>query len=352
MQEPTLLNVIELETKWGYKAFELYQGNIVHFRQEVDLLAVSALSNDLRVLAGDPSHYSFVHHTLIGALYLQAGIDVASHSKQCEFDFRNALGCWVSHSTDSPIFKRIVCAENIGLQRNIEETVDNLFVVLSILEAKNIKVRFFVLPLLGAGGMGLDTDAIMRALLSSAQNHLSRLQTLERIMFIERDMYKAEALNQAMNTALGRVKVVIPKGELIENIRRDILHKIDSAVELVTGSNLNVMMDLRRFVASEKSRSFEIGIIGRRLVEFIVNDLSSTKKGQQLWVKIDGLAEHGIADWIRSYMHTIRIFGNESAHEKNQPNRRPIAVAEVDVTICLFCIQRVLGFWVELKLNK
>jgi hypothetical protein len=189
-------------------------------------------------------------------------------------------------------------------------------------------------------------------LLASAQSHLARLNKLERIFFIELDPQKADALNQAMNEVLGRIKVIVPKGELIRGVRQDILERIEVAMSSTSDTAARLLVDLRRIISNEESRSFEIGIIGRRLVEFLVQHLWDAKKGRPLMNSIEDLAAHGIADWIRSYMHMLRVFGNESAHEKSRENRHPPAVSEADIVLCLFCILRILDFWAETKLKR
>jgi hypothetical protein len=260
--EPKLLNLIEIETRWGYRAFELYQGDLLAFRQPVDLLAISATTRRLQVLLANPSEYSTMEWTFIGALYSRAGIDVARHRADPEFDLRAALGCWVSRPTNPAYFKRIVCVEDIGLDRTVEEAVDNVFMAAAVLEAKSVEVRTVLLPLLGAGGMGLDPEPVMQALLTSSLRHLGRLNNLERVCFIERAPEKATSLSRAVDTVLQRVKVALPKGELIEGVRRDILERVRTALVRAPEAATRLLADLRRIVSNEESRSFEIGIVG------------------------------------------------------------------------------------------
>src|ERR1700733_14934138 len=112
--------------------------------------------------------------------------------------------------------------EDIGLVCTVEEAIENVFVALGVLDAKSIEIGTVLLPLFGAGGMELYPERIMNALLTSAKKHLPRLNTLRRILFVELNPAKAEALNQAMNKVLGRVKVILPRGELIKGVRQEI----------------------------------------------------------------------------------------------------------------------------------
>jgi hypothetical protein len=41
---PQLFNAIEVETRWGYRTFELYQGDILDLPPGLDLLALFATS--------------------------------------------------------------------------------------------------------------------------------------------------------------------------------------------------------------------------------------------------------------------------------------------------------------------
>jgi hypothetical protein len=103
-------------------------------------------------------------------------------------------------------------------------------------------------------------------------------------------------------------------------------------------------------VDSDSTRSVEIGVIGRRVVEFVADDILAHKRPSvDLAKKIDELGDRGIAPWIRGYMHTLRILGNESVHEKTSDGRIPAHVNQDDLALCLFCLQRVVEFWKAFK---
>jgi hypothetical protein len=343
--EPLLLNQISLESRGQSRSVELYHGDILSFQRPIDLLVVSAISSDLRTLSADPTLHARGEHTLIGALYSRVGLDVARYSQECAFNLRAALGCWVSDRVPSARFRRILCVEDIGLRRTVEEAIDNVFATIALLDAKSVEVGTVLLPLLGTGGMRLEPEPIMHAVLDSAKRYLPRLTSLERVFFVERDKGKADALNQAMDAVLGRVKVVLPKGERIQGLRQEILRRVDGIAPTVPEAGAKLLTDLRRFVAGEESRSFEIGSVGRRLAEFVARTVVSPRKGRPLMNVIDDLAAHGVAEWVRSYLHMLRVFGNEEAHEKSHENRWPAAITEADLELCFFCILRVLDFW-------
>jgi hypothetical protein len=81
----------------------------------------------------------------------------------------------------------------------------------------------------------------------------------------------------------------------------------------------------------------------------IVIDILKKKEIFGLSKDINKLINLGIADWIRAYMHVLRIFGNESAHEKSTSGRIPVNITASDLALCLFCLQRLLEFYLDFK---
>ena len=77
-----LLNLIEIETRWGFKSFELYCGDITKMEKPVDLLAFSILE----------SVYSPTQNSVVGALTKNHQIDFGELVKRCRLfcggDFR------------------------------------------------------------------------------------------------------------------------------------------------------------------------------------------------------------------------------------------------------------------------
>jgi hypothetical protein len=55
----------------------------------------------------------------------------------------------------------------------------------------------------------------------------------------------------------------------------------------------------------------------------VAQDFPGAKTGRPLANGIEDLVARGVADWVRNYIHTLRVFGNESAHEKGRGNRIP-----------------------------
>lgn len=331
-----ILNIIEVGTPHGSRSFELHQDDITQLDDRVDLMVISAFERN----------YSPTPGTVIGALQDQLRISVDALSKDPEFDFRDQLGCWISKEIGNERVDRIACVEGFATKFTPEESIQNLFAFLSLLDAKDIPIETVAMPVLGAGNQQQPAIEIIAVMLDESKKALTRLRSLKRVIFVAYSADRAEHLDEAMNDVLGRVRVVLPRGELVDALRSDI-NKTLSSIEHSTDSNGRLIDDLRRIISDKDSRSFEIGIVGRRLAESIVNDIRESTRSQNLNRSIEDLGKQDIAIWIRLYLHVLRVLGNESAHEQSTATRFPSNVCEDDMVLFLACVQRVLDFWVE-----
>src|SRR5207237_7786813 len=157
-----LLNLIEIETPRGYRAFELYHGDITQLDLKVDVLAISAFSNSYHPVPG----------TVLAALATNCQIDVQALAREREFDLVEAFGCWVAKTTPNTKFERLLCAELVGGKLEIAEVIGNLFIVLAILELKGIKVQTLALPVLGAGQQQQSPTVVIKELLDSSPTYM------------------------------------------------------------------------------------------------------------------------------------------------------------------------------------
>jgi hypothetical protein len=335
------LNYIEIETKSGYRSFELHCGDLSNLNFEVDIIIISAFRR----------MYHPVPNTVIGSLY-ERGIDVRSLSYQPLFDFREGFDGWVSKKIKGYKYKYILCMDmsNIFLKNrniNLEYTIRDLFTILSILEVKRLKIKSIALPLIGTGLQEIDPKKLIKILIDGSLDFLQHSRYLEKIIFVEYKEDKANELNTSMDEVLGRTKIKIPRGPLVNGIKQEIIGDIDIIINII--GKIELFSDLRQIIGSDYCRAFELGGIARKTIEFIIQDIYPSKKYYELWKKIDLLSNIRVAPWILGYMHLLRVFGNEAVHDKSSINRNPSYIDEKDLELCLFCLQRVLNFYLNLK---
>lgn len=328
------LNFVQIETKTGIKEFELIHGDITKLPFKVDLLCLSAYKN---------SYYP-TRASVIGHLDKQ-GINVNELSKNPILDFRDSLGTWISRKIVDANFTQIICVEIIGRTKVFEHAIKNLFATISALETQGKKNTTLALPLLGSGDQNIYTELVIPVLIESSLDFLKYSRYLKKIYFVEFNESKAHLLNEEMNKALGRAKIKSPKGEFADMLKRDLNRQIDLLLDRF--EHEEIFRDLKRVLNSD-FRPFEFGAATRKAVEKIIVLLHpASKKQSDMMKNIESLHTVGISSWIVSYMHTIRVFGNEAVHNKDTQNRKPEYVDEKDLEIGMYCMSKILDFLVQ-----
>jgi hypothetical protein len=330
-----LLNSIDIDTSEGTRSFELWHGDVTNLHFSVDLLVISALESDFSPLRG----------TVVGALSGKLGISVQLLSEEPELDFRQPLGrLWVSKVVDTNKIGRIMCVEIPYGGIDSSEIVQQAFRSLPMLEARGLLLNTICLPVLGTGGHGLPVDGVLRPILEGAQWALRVLKSADRICFAEINIERANKMSDAMDAVLGRVKVAVAKGVLVEAIRTEIRDQVEKLN--ATDDQAGKVVERLRKAIYEGSRSPDVGMAGRLLREYVVSHMlfpEDTKK-MTPFETTQGLRRQKVAEWVICYLNLLHAFGNEAAHHRTQ-NTHPPEIDGHDLAVCLFAIQRVLDFW-------
>ncbi|MEZ5419064.1 MAG: DUF4145 domain-containing protein [Vicinamibacterales bacterium] len=314
------LNVVGLHTRHGFRTCELYQGDLAALDRRVDALVVSAFAGDCEKTPG----------SVIGSLWERCGIDVNALAQDPELDFRESLGVWCSRPLADQQFARIVCADIVGSTLTVAEVLENVFVGLTVLEAKQTPVSRVALPVLGAGYQRVSPAVAARELIMATRRYLDRSATAESVLFVEIDAGRAAELTQAMDMALGRESAILVPTQLVDSVRADLADAFRHADSLFESDVSGLRDDWQRLLDSPVVRTAELGLLGRRLVEMLVTRLGGNKAGH-LHQRIRALEEQGrIAPWICGYMHVLRHLGNEAAHERGP--RRAYRLLSIRVT--------------------
>jgi Domain of unknown function (DUF4145) len=329
------LNVIGLDTRHGYRTVELLEGDISTLDFAVDLLVVSAFRGGYEPIPG----------TVLGTLMSQHGIDVDALSHSAELDLRIPLGVWISAELSSGPMDRLMCVEMKGTGLAPSTIFENVFAALALAEAKNIPVQRIAMPLLGTGNQRMNAAEIVALLVPRTRSYLERAYSGESIYFVEIDGSKAKLISDAMDAHLGRSHVALPQEQLVGFLREDVRNRLLQAKALFESSASRLFNEWIDLLQAPLVRSSEFGVAARKLVELILTQFEVPN--QVLYKRIRYLEERGdIAPWICGYMHLLRHFGNESAHESMAAGgRRPSVISPADMTAGLFCVQRLLEFW-------
>jgi hypothetical protein len=186
-------------------------------------------------------------------------------------------------------------------------------------------------------------------LVNQALDFLMHARYLRKIIFVVQDAGQAEELNEVMDTVLGRSNVLVPKGPMIDGLKSEILKELE---RIETFSTVDYLVEELKRIISGECRSFDLGVNSRKMVEFILSDISPEyNQSYSLLHNIRLLDNLGIAKWVQSYMHVLREFGNAEAHSSTTSKRNPETMSAKDLEVCLFCLQRVLDFYVNYKIQ-
>ena len=334
------LNQVVIDTRWGDRSFELWHGDITRLSFPIDLLVIAQ--------PGRSPTYS-----LHRALKSELGISVRSLKETQELDFTQPLGVWVSRRIGGGIVKRIMCME-IMPDSTAPQKIRDAFLVFPILVARDVDLATICLPILGAGGIGLRAEDVVRPILEGSYWALSNIKETRRICFVDIAREKALTMSKAMDDVLGRIKLSVAGGGDTDRVR--------NAISIVMDKALQVDPDIHKIVSGIRAaikpdgRSVHLGNAGRQLCEYVVGRLVDAHSKSSLFSRIDDavpsreriseLNASPAAVWMNGYFHLLRLLGNEVSHHKGS-KRIPEMIDDKDLVLILLAMERVLDFWVS-----
>ena len=222
---------------------------------------------------------------------------------------------------------------------------------LAILEIQEKHIKSVSMPVIRGHYMNNKTEYIELAnlLLITSAKWLKKSEVTTEVNIGVYYKDEIPQWNEAMNNALGRAS--INKDHLIDEICKDLSNIIDKHID-------SVLNDALKPLKSYLHQSDDIGIEsifiqGRKLVELMVSDLAkknNLKIGGELMSNIEKFREMKMAPWLLSYMHTLRVFGNEGVHVRVDGKKyTPNTLSKSDLINGLTAIRALLIFWDEQK---
>ncbi|MCS5488870.1 hypothetical protein [Algoriphagus limi] len=335
----SFINSIDIDTKSGYRSFELHQGDITQLGFPVGGIVVSAFSGG----------YIPVPGTILGAFH-EKGVSVKHLFENQKFDYRNPFSVWVAENSSEAIdFDYLFCLEIKGTEFTIQEAIRNLFTVLTIAELKGLEIKTLAIPLLGTGNQKIDPAKIVEDLIQLSLDFLKYSRHIEKIIYVAFDDEKATFLHSEMNRILGRNMVVIPRGDRIEKLKKGIKNEIEKIrrLDVDDESFRNILDAFRR----EDSTAYEFGSTSRKVLEFIIDYLIKPELNISLFKKIAILNQSKIAKWYIQYFHLVREFGNLNVHHRSD-NQIPSEMELEDVELGLSALFRILAFFKKYLKNE
>ena len=271
MLKPERLNQLDIDTRWGFRSFEVWHGDITKLNFPINLLLIA-----------QPGRYPT--YSLHRSLQSELSISVHDLKATQELDFVQPLGVWVSRRIENERVQRILCMEILP-DNAAPQKIREAFRVFPILAMREIDIGTICLPILGAGGIGLRAEDVVGPILDGSLWTLTNIKETNRICFVDIDREKAHAMSGAMDDVLGRVKLTIAKGEDAERLRRAVSSAVDKA-ETIDSDIYKVALEIRAAIKPE-GRSVQVGNAGRQLSEYILQQILPASASRSLFDKIE-----------------------------------------------------------------
>lgn len=345
-----LLNQVDVPTSHGWRRIELRAGDITQPDPgcEPDVLVVSSFRNS----------YAPTQGSVIGQLKSRFGISVEELAKNPAHRIDDG-DAWLSlRLPETAPFKQLACVEFLSGHNdlsaplgasieNVKRSIRAIFGLLAVAEINGLPVERVAMPMLGTGKQGLSLDAVLPSIVEITSKLLTCLHGLHTV-----DLYvfgDTAAASEILNRALDRDESqLLSPASSDEAVMARICAKLRRVVDMEHQGQVPGR-ELLNLLSGGNATFVTLAGQGRRLAEaFCQSALRRTGDTSDsiLISMIEDLAALKVSPWIRSYLHTLRVLGNEAAHEKqNSRQRVPAHVDGGDLSLLLLCLDQVLGWW-------
>jgi hypothetical protein len=335
------VNAVSVETTTGYRTFHLQHGDLLQV--STDLLIISSRTRHPDSAEGD------YWLNQIRKLY------------DLEFDpsrilLRLGAEAWTCFQEGNPntpfaqllTLRAPALAHQSDPARFYDTLIGGLLASVAALEHLGYRFPRIALTALMASWVP-DYRSGIDSLIRHSVRWLKKSEHTHTVQFL---IYYADELlhwDSAMDTCLGRTTVSTGRHAVLEGLRRDLLN---AAAPHQDGPLAGAVQPLLEALGRKDQLCIEhVCVFGRKLVELALSILLSRyglKETPVLMTNIEALRQSGqVAPWICSYMHSLRIFGNETVHTR-APERTylPARLSENDLLSALCALRALLDFWV------
>lgn len=334
------VNAVSVETPTGLRSFELFEGDI--FSQPSDLLVISTdPQRDKPGQLMELLEKRFRYRVETGCNFMDLGGGISA--------------CTQDGGGTAPFGQLLtMCIAPPRLQKDpaafYDRAIRSTFAAIAALEFLGCEFKTVSLPVLVRQGIEEYAPAV-RSLLKHALAWLRQSRHTQAVRYFVLDPLELAEWDSAMNTFLGRTYVDTDSEAALTSLCRDIVHQIDGGT---LSRHFGVLeAPLRKAVADPDRLCVQtIATFGRKLAELVTEQLCrdlDVPLGRDLLTNIESVRNSNmLAGWISSYLHSLRVFGNEGVHSLAAKRRVvPARLSPEDLLSILCAIRSVLRFWDE-----
>lgn len=361
-----LINAMAIETPSGVREFRLLHGDITAV--ESDLLLFSTHAGEGEASGGVVSALEFEYgegffeggRRLLGAGDGDFHATNARHPRKPDFPvpaethyFSGGKGSpdLLMCRIPAPYFYEDVTNALNGYARCLRCA----FASLAVLEFEQKLYRTITMSLLG-GARTFPKRKIMEILLRESLRWLETSRHTRTIGLVLYEQGEVEQWSEVMNAVLQRPVIEADAEQTTRILRKQLIEKL-GALPCPPGPMEELRRDLHAFLCKPGAVAIqEYGRFGRMLAEVvsssICHDLGLPAE-KNAFANIERIhATKRVAPWINSYLHCLRILGNESVHSADSLQRQPRALESHDLVVLFANLQRVIEFYEIWQSNR
>lgn len=336
-----LYNAISVPTPSGVKSIEIHNDDITDLSWSVDIV----------VFAVFKGRYNPREGTIIEGLETHYGLSVKELAEAPLHDLRGDLNTWVSKPLESERVGNLLCIEGMSdayeTTGSVEDLIADLFGTLSVADFRGVKINSVAIPIIGIGRLGIAPDAVIGPLMSKTIEMLEKVSSVKNVYFVHRRSDVVTMIDQQINQLLrrGNSEVV---NLFDNNMTRGILEGL--SVELLQLKEIGIKAtsidDLIGKITQGSVKPYEFGALSRRVLEVCLRSILGYGQNEDHTIHemLFELNKYNISQWMYSYTHLIRIFGNNSSHDKKVLTV-PAKYNEYDMIIMVSALKRFLQFY-------
>lgn len=336
-----IVNSVSIETVEGYKCFNLLHGDVLDCGS--DLLVLSTHANPEKPLSG----------AVLKGIKQKLGIEV---DPEKIFQIVRPGSIWICFQalSENDKFKNILtvrmkkCNEDAEFEAFYGDAIKGVFSAISSLEFQGFSFKTISLPVL-YGSRIKDYSAAVSILLNNSITWLKKSENTRVINFVINENTELSSWDKALDRSLGRSFVNLGNNLILDSMIKEITTLIMNNKKMLFDDLIDPLFNS---LNSQDPCVENVCVNGRKFAEMIVSELlcdNGLKEEKELMNNIEKLGrEKIIAPWICSYMHGLRIFGNEMVHSKlNVSGYFPQKLNNVDFISGLSAIRALINFRLE-----
>lgn len=222
------------------------------------------------------------------------------------------------------------------------------FAALRALAYLGHEVATVTLPMIGGNRLD-DIDGRARVMLQEVSRWLRAEAAATQVQAVVFYADELQVWDAAMDRALGRTLVGPGQDAVLDGLHKDVLRRLTSCASPAIASSVSALRnELQR--ADGQLAVHTICTFGRKRVEEMCGELlrrRGAKVHHELAKNVESLRESGVtAPWVASYMHGLRVLGNESVHERGaHVSYSPRTLGNADLVHALAAIRALLESW-------